>query len=48
MIVLGNSQTLSKSKDWKALIQNSKRRNLFETLKESTLNAELKALDKKG
>lgn len=46
MIVLGHSQTLSNSREWKALIENAKRRNFYETLNESWLNSELESLEK--
>jgi senataxin len=41
MIVLGHAETLCKSKEWNALIENSKRRKLYEKLNETRLNSQL-------
>ncbi len=41
MIVLGHAETLSKNKEWNALIENSKRRKLYEKLNETRLNSQL-------
>lgn len=46
MIVIGHAETLSGSKEWNALIENSKRRKLFEKLNEVWLNSELGSLEK--